>query len=56
MILDVCDDFWDGSDLRTLTDAERKMILDFYQRTSLTSVCGAFAYKPVLSKVRLSDT
>ncbi len=51
MILDVCDDFWDGNDLRPLHEDEKKLILDFYQRSSLTSVCAAFAYKPIQAKV-----
>ncbi|XP_014257141.1 transmembrane protein 94 isoform X3 [Cimex lectularius] len=45
--LDSCVDFWDGSTLRTLSSSDRKKILDFYQRTSLTAYCTAFAYRPL---------
>ncbi|CAH1388876.1 unnamed protein product [Nezara viridula] len=45
--LDSCVDFWDGNTLRTLTSSDRKKILDFYQRTSLTAYCTAFAYRPL---------
>ncbi|XP_025836465.1 transmembrane protein 94 isoform X2 [Agrilus planipennis] len=47
VILDSCVDYWDGQDLCTLTQADRKKIQDFYQRTSLTAYCTAFAYRPV---------
>uniref|UniRef100_A0A146M4X0 Uncharacterized protein KIAA0195 n=2 Tax=Lygus hesperus TaxID=30085 RepID=A0A146M4X0_LYGHE len=45
--LDSCIDFWDGTTLRTLSLSDRKKILDFYQRTSLTAYCTAFAYRPL---------
>ncbi|XP_073997846.1 transmembrane protein 94-like protein l(2)k05819 isoform X2 [Rhodnius prolixus] len=45
--LDSCVDFWDGATLKTLTAFDRKKILDFYQRTSLTAYCTAFAYRPL---------
>lgn len=47
IIVDSCVDYWDGQDLRALTPADRKKIQDFYQRTSLTSYCTAFAYRPL---------
>ncbi|KAL1116220.1 hypothetical protein AAG570_005715 [Ranatra chinensis] len=45
--LDSCVDFWDGSTLRVLSSSDRKKVLDFYQRTSLTAYCTAFAYRPL---------
>ncbi|KAH8413530.1 hypothetical protein KR009_011998 [Drosophila setifemur] len=47
IILDCCDDFWDGKDLRPLCAQDRKRALDFYQRSALTSYCTAFAYRPL---------
>ncbi|XP_022917175.2 transmembrane protein 94 isoform X1 [Onthophagus taurus] len=47
IILDSCVDFWDGYDLCPLTPADRKKIQDFYQRSSLTAYCTAFAYRPL---------
>ncbi|XP_075158243.1 transmembrane protein 94-like protein l(2)k05819 isoform X2 [Haematobia irritans] len=47
IILDYCDDFWDGIDLRPLSPQDRKKALDFYQRSALTAYCTAFAYRPL---------
>uniref|UniRef100_A0A1I8Q6P6 Transmembrane protein 94 n=1 Tax=Stomoxys calcitrans TaxID=35570 RepID=A0A1I8Q6P6_STOCA len=47
IILDYCDDFWDGVDLRPLSPQDRKKALDFYQRSALTAYCTAFAYRPL---------
>ncbi|KAK9509058.1 hypothetical protein O3M35_006462 [Rhynocoris fuscipes] len=49
--LDSCVDFWDGTTLKTLSPSDRKKILDFYQRTSLTAYCTAFAYRPLARSV-----
>lgn len=38
IILDACDDFWSGKDLRPLEEEERKRAQDFYQRNALVSV------------------
>jgi magnesium-transporting ATPase (P-type) len=35
LILDCCDDFWSGKDLRPLKEEERKRAQDFYQRNAL---------------------
>lgn len=58
IILDCCDDFWDGHDLRPLGPAEKKRAQDFYQRNALTSYCTAFAYRPLRHGVSgaLSET
>lgn len=45
IILDSCADFWDGNDLCPLSLTDRKKIQDFYQRSSLTAYCTAFAYR-----------
>lgn len=47
LVLDACSEYWDGSDLRHLTDVDRKRILDFYHRSSLTAYCMAFSYVPL---------
>ncbi|CAL7933066.1 unnamed protein product [Xylocopa violacea] len=47
IILDSCIEFWDGHDLCPLSASDRKKVQDFYQRTSLTSYCTAFAYRPL---------
>lgn len=47
IILDCCDDFWDGKDLRPLGPQERKRAQDFYQRSALTAYCTAFSYRPL---------
>ncbi|CAN8003022.1 unnamed protein product [Ixodes hexagonus] len=53
LILDLCSEYWDGRDLCPLSDSDRKRILDFYQRSSLTSYCLAFAYAPLLPSLLL---
>lgn len=45
--VDSCVDFWDGVTVKPLTAFERKKIMDFYQRSSLTAYCTAFAYRPL---------
>ncbi|XP_067006534.2 endoplasmic reticulum magnesium-transporting P-type ATPase [Anabrus simplex] len=57
IILDSCVEYWDGHDLCPLSAADRKKVQDFYQRTSLTAYCTAFAYRPLTRGVssRLSD-
>lgn len=47
IVLDCCDDFWDGKDLRPLGPQERKRAQDFYQRNALTAYCTAFSYRPL---------
>ncbi|XP_036318816.1 transmembrane protein 94 isoform X4 [Rhagoletis pomonella] len=47
IIMDFCDDFWDGKDLRPLSPQDRKKALDFYQRSALTAYCTAFSYRPL---------
>ncbi|KAI1291918.1 Transmembrane protein 94 [Halotydeus destructor] len=47
LMLDACTEYWDGSDLRILSDIDRKRILDFYHRTSLTAYSMAFSYVPL---------
>jgi hypothetical protein len=47
IILDSCDDFWSGKDLRPLKEEERKRAQDFYQRNALTAYCTAFSYRPL---------
>ncbi|XP_029633294.1 transmembrane protein 94 isoform X2 [Octopus sinensis] len=51
LILDCCTDFWNGKDLCTLTDSDRKKVLDFYHRTSIASYCTAFSYRPLTTQL-----
>lgn len=51
IVLDCCDDFWDGKDLRPLEQQERKRAQDFYQRSALTAYCTAFAYRPLRHRI-----
>ncbi|KAJ8977101.1 hypothetical protein NQ317_003655 [Molorchus minor] len=51
IVLDSCVDYWDGRDLTPLTHSDRKKIQDFYQRSSLTAYCTAFAYRPLAKSV-----
>ena len=50
LVLDACAEYWNGQNLVVLTDYERKKILDFYQRSSLTSYCCAFSYQPLINE------
>uniref|UniRef100_A0A182JHX8 Cation-transporting P-type ATPase C-terminal domain-containing protein n=1 Tax=Anopheles atroparvus TaxID=41427 RepID=A0A182JHX8_ANOAO len=52
IVLDCCDDYWDGHDLQPLTEKERKRAQDFYQRSALTAYCTAFAYRPLRHGIR----
>ncbi|XP_028413200.1 transmembrane protein 94-like isoform X2 [Dendronephthya gigantea] len=47
LLLDVCTDFWDGSEVHPLTSMERRKIQDFFHRTSITSNCIALSYRPI---------
>lgn len=52
IILDSCIEYWDGHDLCPFSASDRKKVQDFYQRTSLTSYCTAFAYRPLTRAIR----
>ncbi|XP_054717326.1 transmembrane protein 94-like [Uloborus diversus] len=47
LVLDACNEYWDGDDICILTDSDRKRILDFYHRSSLTAHCMGYAYSPL---------
>ncbi|XP_056644666.1 transmembrane protein 94 isoform X2 [Diorhabda sublineata] len=51
IVLDSCVDYWDGHDLVPLSNTDRKRIQDFYQRSSLTAYCTAFAYRPLIKTI-----
>ncbi|XP_054282537.1 transmembrane protein 94 isoform X2 [Macrosteles quadrilineatus] len=55
IVLDACVDFYDGKELHTLSSADRKKVQDFYQRTSLTAYCTAFAYRPLPEVASVSE-
>ncbi|XP_072514079.1 transmembrane protein 94-like [Salminus brasiliensis] len=48
VILGACMEFWDGEDLQPLTDADRKKVVDFYQRSCMAGQCVAVSFKPLL--------
>jgi hypothetical protein len=48
LILDFCNDFWNGTEVCKFNKNQRKKLLDLYQRFSASSYCIAFSYKPVL--------
>lgn len=52
IILDLCDDYWNGKDLKPLRSDERKRAQDFYQRNALTAYCTAFSYRPLRKKIQ----
>lgn len=52
IILDSCIDYWNGYDIMPLTNSDKKKIQDFYQRSSLTAYCTAFAYRYNVSFLR----
>ncbi|XP_071522630.1 transmembrane protein 94 isoform X2 [Panulirus ornatus] len=52
IVLDSCTDYWDGYDICPLTEKDRKKILDFYHRTSLSAYCTAFSYRPTSCVVK----
>ncbi|CAK1546990.1 unnamed protein product [Leptosia nina] len=51
IVLDSCVDYWNGKDLTPISPSDRKKIIDFYQRNSLTAYCTAFAYKPITRNI-----
>lgn len=47
LMLDACEYFWDGKEVKRLGKSQRKKILDFYHRYSMTTYCLGFSYSPV---------
>lgn len=47
LTLDTTCEYWDGLDLCLLSQADKKAIVDFYHRSSLTANCVAFSYVPL---------
>lgn len=47
LLIDTCSDYWNGKGLSSLSESDRKRILDFYHRSSLTAYCNAFSYAPL---------
>ncbi|MCJ8747721.1 hypothetical protein PDJAM_G00156500 [Pangasius djambal] len=47
-VLSTCSEFWNGEDLQTLTDSDRKKVVDFYQRSCMAGQCVAVSFKPLL--------
>ncbi|RZF33852.1 hypothetical protein LSTR_LSTR008975 [Laodelphax striatellus] len=49
IVLDSCTQYWDGDDICRLSPGDRRKVQDFYQRTSLSAYCTAFAYRPLFN-------
>ena len=54
MIASCCSDFWDGTDLHPMTEAERLSIVNYYNSRSISSYCIGLAYNPMLD-LNVSD-
>ncbi|XP_046693234.1 transmembrane protein 94-like [Silurus meridionalis] len=52
-VLSTCSEFWDGNELQTLSDSDRKKVVDFYQRSCMAGQCLAVAFKPLLQPQHL---
>lgn len=48
LILDLCNDCWNGKTVSELSKSQRKKLFDLYQRFSVSSYCTAFSFKPLL--------
>lgn len=55
ILLNVCNEFWDGKNLIPLDDSTRKKIMDFHQRTSLTAYCTAFSYASIIEAPKIGS-
>ncbi|XP_041363282.1 transmembrane protein 94-like [Gigantopelta aegis] len=51
ILLESCTDFWTGMDVCLLTENDRKKVLDFYHRNSMTTYCTAFSYRPLTNNI-----
>ncbi|XP_055339776.1 transmembrane protein 94-like [Paramacrobiotus metropolitanus] len=51
LVLDTCTDYWNGQETRPLTPEDRRHILEFYTRFSMTAYCTAFSYSPLTTAV-----
>ena len=56
LVLDTCTDYWNGQEVRPLTEDDRKHILEFYTRFSMTAYCTAFCYSPLTGSVPEHDS
>ncbi|XP_046898249.1 transmembrane protein 94-like [Hypomesus transpacificus] len=57
LILAGCSEVWDGEELQPLTDADRKKVLDFYERSCVSGQCLTLSFKPLLdTQHTLHDT
>ena len=52
LILSMCSDFWDGSDLHPFTPSIRARVKDFCNRSSQTGYCVALSYSPLTQSLR----
>ena len=47
MLTSCCSHYWDGAGVKILDETQRKKILDFTHRNSITGCCVSFAFRPV---------
>ncbi|CAM0141394.1 unnamed protein product [Umbelopsis sp. WA50703] len=48
LILDKCSDYWDGQELRRMTDTMEKKVCDLFQNAQVNDMqCIAYAYRPI---------
>eukprot|EP00041_Stephanoeca_diplocostata_P035341 m.1242134 g.1242134 ORF g.1242134 m.1242134 type:complete len:1754 (-) comp24682_c0_seq1:57-5318(-) len=49
LLPEYCSEIWTGSAVLPISDRQRRQIVDFYNKTSSTMTCYAFAYRPMYS-------
>ena len=55
LVVQCCQDFWDGNNLQPMTEAEKTAILDFFTRKTLSAYCIALAYSPISKQDPLNN-
>lgn len=43
LLVESCSEVWDGNGITPMSDSERRRIIEFYNKTSTTMACYAFA-------------
>lgn len=49
LLPEYCSEIWTGSAVLPISDRQRRHIVDFYNKTSSSMTCYAFAYRPMYS-------
>ncbi|RKP05825.1 hypothetical protein THASP1DRAFT_32342 [Thamnocephalis sphaerospora] len=56
LVLDCCEDYWDGQQLEPMDDSMRQRLLDFCQTAAMNDLaCIAFAYRPISTDADTAD-